>query len=83
MPNRICPSRSAPRSKCNPRCWPRAGQKTQAIALLQSALRTYGNTSIHDRLAKESEPAFVSGKARAALEVAISFWERSCPRPRN
>lgn len=28
------------------------GQRTQAIALLQSALRTYGNTSIHDRLQK-------------------------------
>src|SRR5947209_13971066 len=28
------------------------GQKTQAIALLQSALRSYGNTSIHDRLQK-------------------------------
>src|SRR5579864_8544756 len=28
------------------------GQRTQAIALLQAALRTYGNTSIHDRLQK-------------------------------
>src|SRR6202021_102216 len=28
------------------------GQRTEAVALLQSALRTYGNTSIHDRLQK-------------------------------
>src|SRR5580692_9888105 len=28
------------------------GHRTQAVALLQSALRTYGNTSIHDRLQK-------------------------------
>src|SRR5205823_8436411 len=28
------------------------GQRTQALALLQSALRTYAGTSIHDRLQK-------------------------------
>jgi thiol-disulfide isomerase/thioredoxin len=43
------------------------GQRTQAIALLQSALRTYGNTSIHDRLQKNLNLLSFQGKAAPAL----------------
>ena len=44
------------------------GQKTQAIALLQSALRTYGNTSIHDRLQKNLNLLSFQGKLAPALK---------------
>lgn len=44
------------------------GQKTQAIALLQSALRTYGNTSIHDRLRKNINLLSFQGKLAPALK---------------
>ena len=43
------------------------GQKTQAVALLQSALRTYGNTSIHDRLQKNVNLLSFQGKIAPAL----------------
>jgi thiol-disulfide isomerase/thioredoxin len=44
------------------------GQRTQAIALLQSALRTYGNTSIHDRLQKNLNLLSFQGKPAPALK---------------
>jgi thiol-disulfide isomerase/thioredoxin len=44
------------------------GQKTQAIALLQSALRSYGNTSIHDRLQKNINLLSFQGKIAPALK---------------
>src|SRR6201981_4072987 len=43
------------------------GQKTQAIALLQTALRTYGNTSIHDRIQKNINLISFQGKLAPAL----------------
>ena len=44
------------------------GQKTQAIALLQTALRTYGNTSIHDRIQKNINLISFQGKLAPALK---------------
>jgi thiol-disulfide isomerase/thioredoxin len=44
------------------------GQRTQAIALLQSALRTYGTTSIHDRLQKNLNLLALQGKLAPALK---------------
>lgn len=44
------------------------GQKAQAVALLQSALRTYGNTSIHDRLQKNLNLLSFQGKVAPALK---------------
>ncbi len=44
------------------------GQKTQAIALLQSALRTYGNTSIHDRIQKNLNLLSFQGKIAPVLK---------------
>lgn len=44
------------------------GQKTQAIALLQSALRSYGNTSIHDRLQKNLNLLSFQGRLAPALK---------------
>lgn len=44
------------------------GQKPQAILLLQSALRTYGNTSIHDRLQKNLNLLSFVGKLAPALK---------------
>jgi thiol-disulfide isomerase/thioredoxin len=44
------------------------GQKPQAIALLQSALRTYGTTSIHDRLQKNINLLSFQGKIAPALK---------------
>jgi len=43
------------------------GQRTQAIALLQSAMRTYGNTSIHDRIQKNLNLLSFQGKVAPAL----------------
>jgi thiol-disulfide isomerase/thioredoxin len=43
------------------------GQRTQAIAILQSALRTYGNTSIRARLQKNLNLLGFEGKAAPAL----------------
>ena len=45
------------------------GQRTQAIALLQSAMRTYGNTSIHDRLQKNLNLLSFQGKVAPALKA--------------
>ena len=44
------------------------GQKTQAIALLQSSLRTYATTSIHDRLQKNLNLLSFQGKVAPALK---------------
>jgi len=43
------------------------GQRTQAIAVLQSALRTYGNTSIRARLQKNLNLLSFEGKVGPAL----------------
>ena len=44
------------------------GQRTQAVALLRSALLTYGNTSIHDRLQKNLNLLSFQGKVAPALK---------------
>ncbi len=44
------------------------GQRTQAMAVLQAALRTYGNTSIHDRLQKNLNLLSLQGKVAPALK---------------
>lgn len=44
------------------------GQKAQAMALLQAALRTYANTSIHDRLQKNLNLLSFQGKIAPALK---------------
>lgn len=43
------------------------GQKTQALAVLQTALRSYGSTSIHDRLQKNLNLLSFAGKPAPAL----------------
>jgi len=45
------------------------GQRMQAVALLQSALRTYANTSIHDRLQKNLNLLSLQGKVAPALKA--------------
>jgi thiol-disulfide isomerase/thioredoxin len=45
------------------------GQRTQALALLQSALRTYAGTSIHDRLQKNVNLLTFQGKVAPALKA--------------
>jgi thiol-disulfide isomerase/thioredoxin len=45
------------------------GQKPQAIALLQAAMRTYGATSIHDRLQKNLNLLSFQGKMAPALKA--------------
>jgi thiol-disulfide isomerase/thioredoxin len=45
------------------------GQRTQAVALLESALGTYGNTSIHDRLQKNLNLLALTGKVAPALKA--------------
>jgi thiol-disulfide isomerase/thioredoxin len=49
------------------------GQRTQAVALLQTALRTYGNTSIHDRLQKNLNLLLLQGKPAPALKSEESL----------
>ncbi len=44
------------------------GQKTQAVALLRSALTTYGNTSIHDRLQKNINLLSFQGRVAPQLK---------------
>jgi thiol-disulfide isomerase/thioredoxin len=44
------------------------GQRTQAIALLQAALRSYGSTSIHDRLRKNLNLLSFEGRIAPALK---------------
>jgi thiol-disulfide isomerase/thioredoxin len=45
------------------------GQRTQAVALLQAALRTYGNTSIRARLQKNLNLLSLQGKVAPALKA--------------
>jgi len=49
------------------------GQKTQAIALLRSALQTYGNTSIRARLQKNLNLLSFQGKIAPALKSEQSL----------
>jgi thiol-disulfide isomerase/thioredoxin len=51
------------------------GQRTQAIAVLQSALQTYGNTSIHDRIQKNLNLLSFQGKVAPALKSDQSLGE--------
>jgi thiol-disulfide isomerase/thioredoxin len=44
------------------------GQRTQAVALLQAALRTYGTTSIRDRIQKNLNLLSFQGKVAPALK---------------
>jgi thiol-disulfide isomerase/thioredoxin len=46
------------------------GQRTQAIAVLQSALQSYGNTSIRARLQKNVNLLSFEGKAAPAIRAA-------------
>jgi thiol-disulfide isomerase/thioredoxin len=45
------------------------GQRTQAVAVLQTALRTYGSTSIRARLQKNLNLLSIEGKLAPALHV--------------
>ena len=56
------------------------GQRTQAVALLQSALRTYGNTSIHDRLQKNLNLLSFQGRMAPALK-SDEFLGAKLPAP--
>lgn len=49
------------------------GQKAQAVQLLQTALRTYGGTSIHDRLQKNLNLISFQGKLAPALKADQSL----------
>jgi thiol-disulfide isomerase/thioredoxin len=49
------------------------GEKTQAVALLHSALRTYANTSIHDRLQKNLNLLSFQGKLAPVLKSEQSL----------
>jgi len=56
------------------------GQRTQAVALLQSALRTYGNTSIHDRLQKNLNLLSLEGRPAPPLK-SYDFLGAKLPKP--
>jgi thiol-disulfide isomerase/thioredoxin len=56
------------------------GQRTQAVALLQSALRTYGNTSIHDRLQKNLNLLSFEGRPAPPLK-SDEFLGAKLPMP--
>jgi len=49
------------------------GQRTQAVALLQAALRTYGNTSIQARLRKNLNLLSLQGKVAPGLKADQSL----------
>src|SRR4051812_14538937 len=49
------------------------GERSQAIALLQTALRTYGATSIHDRLQKNLNLLSLQGKPAPPLKSEQSL----------
>ena len=55
------------------------GQRTQAIALLQSAMRTYGSTSIHDRLQKNLNLLSLEGQPAPALKADQSLGAKAPP----
>jgi thiol-disulfide isomerase/thioredoxin len=56
------------------------GQRTQAVALLQSALQTYGNTSIRARLQKNLNLLALTGKVAPALK-GTEFLGAKLPLP--
>ena len=56
------------------------GQRTQAVALLQSALRTYGNTSIKARLQKNLNLLSMQGRLGPALK-SDQFLGTALPSP--
>jgi thiol-disulfide isomerase/thioredoxin len=56
------------------------GQRTQAVALLQSALRTYGSTSIHDRLQKNLNLLSLQGRPAPPLK-SDEFLGAKLPMP--
>ena len=68
MPSRICRSRWERRSKFESQVLAARGQRTQAVALLQTALQTYGNTSIRARLQKNLNLLSLQGKVAPALK---------------
>jgi thiol-disulfide isomerase/thioredoxin len=55
------------------------GQRTQAVAVLQAALRTYGNTSIRDRLQKNLNLLSLQGKLAPALKSDESLGAKVPP----
>jgi thiol-disulfide isomerase/thioredoxin len=55
------------------------GQRTQAVALLQTALETYRNTSIHDRLQKNLNLLSLQGKAAPGLKSEQSLGAKLPP----
>ena len=55
------------------------GQRTQAVALLQAALQTYGKTSIHDRLQKNLNLLSLQGKPAPALKSEESLGAKLLP----
>ena len=55
------------------------GQRTQAVAVLQAALRTYGNTSIRDRLQKNLNLLSLQGKLAPALKSDESLGAKLPP----
>jgi thiol-disulfide isomerase/thioredoxin len=54
-------------------------QRAQAVTLLQSAMRTYGSTSIHDRLQKNLNLLSFQGKAAPALKADESLGAKLPP----
>ena len=56
------------------------GQRTQAVALLQSALQTYGSTSIRARLQKNLNLLALTGKVAPALK-GTEFLGAKLPLP--
>jgi len=73
------PSRWERRWRFSLRYWPRAGNEHRPSSFLQAALRTYGNTSIHDRLQEEPEPALAAGEAGAGAEIRTVFGSETSP----
>jgi thiol-disulfide isomerase/thioredoxin len=55
------------------------GQRTQAVALLQAAQQTYGQTSIHDRLQKNLNLLSLQGKPAPALKSEQSLGAKLPP----
>ena len=55
------------------------GQRPQAVALLQAALRTYGNTSIHERLQKNLNLLSLQGKPAPALKSEQWLGAKATP----
>jgi thiol-disulfide isomerase/thioredoxin len=55
------------------------GQQTQAVALLQSALRTYGSTSIRDRLQKNLNVLSLQGRSAPALRSSSESLGTKAP----